>query len=193
MRSWILLLVACTRTTPQPERPPTVEPAIPADAAAVDAASPEVAIAEAPVAATCERFDPRDPACRADCRHADCKCPSPPDVDNPSCWAVMPCPNPPDRRVRACFPKFPSCPDPGNLHCPPTSTIARVIKVDSSDSSRFITIAAGQHEGVSMQWKGALLRGDSDEPLPGGEVTLIRVTPRHWSPIATGGFPARLG
>ncbi len=172
MRPWIVLMFACTRTAPPPERPPIAEPVV------VDAATPDVAFEEPLTTDACEPYDPTNPACRTDCRHADCKCPSPPDVDNPSCWAVMACPNPPDRRVRACFTQFPSCQDPGNPHCPQTSTVARIIKVESSDRGRFITIAAGEHDGVSKRWRATLLRGDSDEPLRGGEVTLVRVAPR---------------
>ncbi|MEZ4361619.1 MAG: hypothetical protein R3B48_15640 [Kofleriaceae bacterium] len=98
-----LCLVACR--APAPSRPlapaPTREP--PPDATVPSVDSPPER--DAPLG--CEPFDLRNPACRSDPRmctlgHANCKCPAPPSVDHPGCWAVMPCPTPPDPRVRAC-------------------------------------------------------------------------------------------
>jgi hypothetical protein len=53
--------------------------------------------------------------------------------------------------------------------------IRRIIAVSLQGSTTVITIAAGSNDGVRKTWKACLVRGDSDEPLPGGEVEVIRV------------------
>jgi len=42
-----------------------------------------------------------------------------------------------------------------------------------------ITIAVGLDQGVGKTWHGHVLRGDSDTPMDGGEVTVIRVGKRE--------------
>jgi hypothetical protein len=53
--------------------------------------------------------------------------------------------------------------------------VRRIIAWSIQGSSVVITIAAGSNDGVQKDWKVCLLRGNSDEPLPGGEVEVIRV------------------
>jgi hypothetical protein len=53
--------------------------------------------------------------------------------------------------------------------------VRRIIAVSLQGSTTLITIAAGSNDGVQKNWKVCLLRGDTDEPLPGGEVEVIRV------------------
>lgn len=142
-------------------------------------------------------FDVKVPACKNVCPTSNAppgwpackgKCPDPPDVNNPACWNTMPCPNPPDRRVKACpKAKWPKCidinnPDPQNPNCddataPPVT--GRVIKNEIQNGETLITIAAGSDQGVSKAWKGHVLRGDSDTPMDGGDVVVIRVGKRE--------------
>ncbi|HEU4731089.1 MAG TPA: hypothetical protein VFT22_24515, partial [Kofleriaceae bacterium] len=137
-------------------------------------------------------FDPKNPECKNVCPQTGappgwppCKdrCPTPPDVNNQACWPTMDCPNPPDRRVKKCKPVFPKCPDPAhpdpanpncdNAKVPPV--IGRIIGNNVSGSDVIITIGAGTNSGVQKNWGATVLRGDSDQPLAGGEVTVIRV------------------
>ena len=142
-------------------------------------------------------FDVKVPACKNICPTSNAppgwsackgKCPDPPDVNNSACWNTMPCPNPPDRRVKACpKAKWPKCidinnPDPQNPNCddataPPVT--GRVIKTEIQQNDTIITVAAGSDQGVSKAWKGHVLRGDSDTPMDGGDVTVIRVGKRE--------------
>lgn len=138
-------------------------------------------------------FDMKNPACRSVCPPANApprwpgcqgKCPDPPDVTNPACWATMPCPNPPNRNVKACT-KFPPCsdfknPDPLNPNCDnATPVIARVIKTEVQGSNTLITIAAGSDQNVGKGWRGSVLRGDSETTVDGGDVMVIRVGKRE--------------
>jgi hypothetical protein len=138
-------------------------------------------------------FDPKNPACKLVCPQAGAppgwpackdKCPNPPDINNPVCQATMECPNPPDRRVRKCTAsKFMKCqdpknPDPANPNCdnikvPPV--VGRIIGNNVSGSDVIITIGAGTNSGIQKNWAAHVLRGDSDQPLAGGDVTVIRV------------------
>lgn len=138
-------------------------------------------------------FDPKVQACKSVCPAFGAppgwpackgKCPDPPDINNPACWATMPCPKPPDRRVKACRPRdFPKCqdinnPDPDNPNCDNAKADpvkARVIGNSVQGDSTIITISAGKKQGVGPTWRGAVLRGDSDAPMVGGDVTVIRV------------------
>jgi hypothetical protein len=142
-------------------------------------------------------FDVKVPACKNICPTSNAppgwpackgKCPDPPDVNNSACWNSMPCPNPPDRRVKACpKAKWPKCidinnPDPQNPNCddataPPVT--GRVIKNEIQNGETLITVAAGSDQGVSKAWKGHVLRGDSDTPMDGGDVVVIRVGKRE--------------
>lgn len=137
------------------------------------------------VARACEPYDPANPACAGDPRAcldgAYCKCPAPPDAENPACWAVMPCPQVPDRRIRACWPRWPACTNPDrrdvdNPNCPPTTLRARVIAFQATPAGEgVVTLGIGSDQGISVRWTATLLRGDSDAPLPGGDIVLIRV------------------
>jgi len=137
-------------------------------------------------------FDPKNPECKTVCPATGAppgwpackdKCPTPPDINIAACLAIMDCPTPPDRRVKKCKPVFPPCkdpknPDPANPNCdnikvPPV--IGRIVSNRVSGSDVLITIGAGTNSGVQPNWKGAVLKGDSDQPLSGGEVTNIHV------------------
>ena len=151
------------------------------------------AVPEAEVPCDPAAFDQKNPACKVVCPDFGAppgwpackdKCPSTPDANIPSCQASMPCPNPPDRRVRACkktdFPKCPSItnPDPQNPNCDGIKAdpvTARVLKQEDSGSDLIITIAAGSNAGIAKTWRAQVMRGDTDAPLAGGDVTIIRV------------------
>ena len=130
-------------------------------------------------ASVCPAFGapPGWPACKG-------KCPDPPDKENPACWATMECPKPPDRRIRKCkntaFPKCPNIaePDPDNPNCDNAKADpvkARVISNSVQGDATIITIGAGKKQGVKLDWGGKVLRGDSDSPMVGGDVVLVRV------------------
>jgi hypothetical protein len=137
-------------------------------------------------------FDAKIPDCKNVCPKTGappgwpaCKdvCPSPPDINVAACLAIMDCPNPPDRRVRKCTKeKFPPCkdlsnPDPANPRCeePRPPVLGRIIGNVVQGSDVVITIGVGTNSGVGKGWTAQVLRGDSDSPLAGGEVTVIRV------------------
>ena len=142
-------------------------------------------------------FDIKNPACRSVCPASNpppawpaCKgqCPEPADKENPACWATMACPKPPDRRIRSCkATAFSKCldinnPDPDNPNCdnataPPVT--ARVIKNEVQGGDVLVTVAAGSDQGVNKNWKGHVLRGDTDTAMDGGDVTVIRVGKRE--------------
>lgn len=138
-------------------------------------------------------FDVKNKACLSVCPPSNAppkwpgcvgKCPDPPDVANPVCWKTMPCPNPPKREVLACT-TWPPCPDyknpdPNNPRCDERlPVIARVIKNEVQGSDVLITIAAGSDQLVEKGWRGTVLRGDSENPVEGGEVVVIRVGKRE--------------
>ncbi|HET9627102.1 MAG TPA: hypothetical protein VFP84_37340 [Kofleriaceae bacterium] len=138
-------------------------------------------------------FDPKKQECKSVCPKfgapqgwPGCKdvCPTPPDINVQACWASMDCPNPPDRRVRKCSPaaKFwKPCdygnPDPNNPRCdekrPPV--FGRIIGNNLQGSDVIITIGIGSEAGVGKDWVGKVMRGDSEQPLSGGDVQIIRV------------------
>lgn len=138
-------------------------------------------------------FDPKNPACKNICPVTGAppgwppckdKCPTPPDVNVPACLATMECPNPPDRRVKKCTAqKFPKCPDPkspdvnnpncDNIKIPPV--VNRIIAKTIQGSDVIVTIGAGSDKGVAPNWNGTVLRGDSDQPLSGGDIKVVRV------------------
>jgi hypothetical protein len=145
------------------------------------------------IEATCDEFsfDPKNPACRLVCPTAGApagwpackgKCPDPPDPQNQACWDKV-CPNPPTSRAKACKLKdFPPCdknaPDAENPKCQMKANpvTARVIKNEVQGSDVLITIGIGSDGNVAKDWKGQVLRGDSDAPLDNGTVTVIRVS-----------------
>jgi hypothetical protein len=146
--------------------------------------------------ATCDEFtfDPKNQACRSVCPPSGAppgwpackgKCPDPPDPANPACWDKV-CPNPPTARAKACkLTDFPPCdksaPDPDNLKCriKADPITGRVIKNEVQGSDTIITIAVGSDQGVAKGWTGRVLRGDSDNAMDGGEVTVIRIGKRE--------------
>jgi hypothetical protein len=138
------------------------------------------------------QFDQKNPACRNVCPKAGAPpgwppcanvCPTPPDINLPSCQASMPCPSPPDRRVKSCKKTmWPKCNlqalDPLNPNCDdakadPVTT--RVLKNEVQGSDTIITIGAGTNSGIAKGWRATVLRGDTDQPLSGGEVQIIRI------------------
>ncbi|MFT3697784.1 MAG: hypothetical protein QM831_31885 [Kofleriaceae bacterium] len=166
MRFALLVIVACSSASHEPV-------AVTSPPVAIDAAPPDAYVDDCPV------WDDKNPACRGSykaCEHgwADCVCKEP-DVNNPACWAVMACPNPPDRRVRACAPKFPACQE----DCPVDPVFGRVLKVNEETDGTYIIIGVGQDQGLGKYWSATLLRGDSDEALPGGAIEILRVTKRE--------------
>jgi hypothetical protein len=141
-------------------------------------------------------FDPKNPECKNVCPAANAppnwpackdKCPAPPNVELPACQLVMDCPNPPDRRVKKCIAdkvrKWPKCadprnPDPNNPNCddikiPPV--LGRIIGTSIQGSEVIVTIGAGSNSGVAPNWTAHVLAGTSENPLAGGQVTVVRV------------------
>jgi hypothetical protein len=57
----------------------------------------------------------------------------------------------------------------------PPPVIARILAVTIRDGKVFITIGAGRNSGVRSDWIVQLLRGDSDEALPGRAIAIVRV------------------
>lgn len=154
-------------------------------------------LAEVPGYCDDSNFDPRRPECGVVCpsfnappNWAACAhtCPNPPDINKKVCQDTMPCPQPPDRRVASCRGKFPRCPDarnpdPNNPNCDHAKVDpvkARLLKSEVQGADVLITISAGSDAGIEKGWKGQILRGDSNAPLEGGELVVIRVEKR-WS------------
>lgn len=134
----------------------------------------------------CLSYDPRAPldGCRGECPTnpppgwpCEFRCPNPPDVNNAACWATMPCPDPPDRRVKKCPRKLSPC-APGNAdECIHTAPVfGRIIASRIVDTNVVITIGQGSNAGVALDWHATVVAGETDLPLAGGEVTLVRVT-----------------
>ncbi|MBA3456733.1 MAG: hypothetical protein H0T42_26825 [Deltaproteobacteria bacterium] len=78
---------------------------------------------------------------------------------------------------------FPKCqdvnnPDPMNPNCDGAtapSVTTRVMKNEVQGGDLIITIGAGSNSGVKKGWTATMLRGESDTPLPGGDVTIVRI------------------
>lgn len=96
------------------------------------------------------------------------RCPTPPDVNDPTCWPTMACPDPPDARVKRCRILE-------GDHARVDPVVGRVISRAVVGSYLVIAIAAGSQQGVKIDWVATVLRGDTDLPLPGGEVELVRI------------------
>ncbi|MFN0246335.1 MAG: hypothetical protein ACKV2T_05475 [Kofleriaceae bacterium] len=138
-------------------------------------------------------FDPKNLACQSVCPDVGAppgwpackdKCPAAaPDINNPACQKSMPCPNPPDRRVASCKKSmWPKCnlaaKDPMNPNCDDAKAdpvTARVLRQETQGQDIIITVGAGSNSGVEKSWRAQVLRGDSGEPLGGGDVAIIRV------------------
>jgi hypothetical protein len=165
------------------------------DWAKVDVADPPKLPGLPEVIEPCDdtNFDPKKNECKSFCPAANAppgwpackgKCPDPPDPNNQACWDKV-CPNPPTSKAKACkLSNFPPCDpaakDPDNPKCniKAAAVTARIIGNQMSGSEVLITIAAGSEKGVDKGWTGHVLRGSSDTPLDGGEVTIIRVDKR---------------
>jgi hypothetical protein len=138
-------------------------------------------------------FDPKKNECKSFCPAANAppgwpackgKCSDPPDPNNPACWDKV-CPTPPTAKAKACkLSSFPPCdptaPDPDNPKCnvKAAPVVGRIIGNQVQGSDVLITIGLGSEKGVAKGWTGKVLRGDSDAPLDGGEITIIRVDKR---------------
>jgi hypothetical protein len=139
-------------------------------------------------------FDPKKPECKLYCPSVGAppnwppcsgQCPKPYDVENEACQKIMPCPKPPDIRVRACKPHhFPPCPDkknpdPNNPNClvAPDPIVARIIGNEVQGGELVLRIGTGSDQGISKSWRANVVAGPdvSEKPIPGGEVTIIRV------------------
>jgi len=96
-------------------------------------------------------------------------CPTPPSVNVPACWATMPCPNPPNRLIRRC--RAVAVPAPA----PPAPVIGRVIAKTAVGNWVVVVITVGTNAGIQRGWTASLLRGDTGEPVVGGEIEVIRV------------------
>jgi hypothetical protein len=63
--------------------------------------------------------------------------------------------------------------DASSVRVPPVT--ARIIGNNVRGNEVLITIAAGMNAGVGKDWRGTVLRADTNEPLAGGEVTILRI------------------
>lgn len=167
------------------------------DAAKLEVPDPPKLAALPDIEQGCDEFnfDIKVPACKAVCPAAGAppgwpgckgKCPNPPTVDEPACWATMPCPRgAPDERIKACKPKdWPPCPDKNNpdesnpnCRVKAAPVVGRIIGKEVRGSDLIIRIGVGSKQGVKKTWTGSVIRGNdvSDSPVPGGTVTIMSV------------------
>jgi hypothetical protein len=139
-------------------------------------------------------FDVKVQACKAICGPGappgwpGCKgkCPTPPTVDEPSCWATMPCPRgSPDERIKACKAKdWPPCPDRNNpddsnpnCRIKATPIMGRVIGKTVQGSDIFVQVGIGSDQGLKKTWVGTITTGPNltDRAFPGGDVVIVRI------------------
>jgi hypothetical protein len=110
----------------------------------------------------CETFDVKDPDCKNVC----------PPSGAPAKWDACGTGTTATTTTTVTTPPVPPTPPPP----PPKPIMARVLKVDVNDNNVFITISAGSDMGVDKEtWTGQVMRGSSNQPLPGGKITLVRV------------------
>jgi hypothetical protein len=57
----------------------------------------------------------------------------------------------------------------------PIRVFAQIIGIVHYNSQLIVTISAGSRAGVTRDWTAHLLRRGSDDPLPGGEIQIVRV------------------
>jgi hypothetical protein len=178
-RAWALAVVICSACTPAvapvaPVAPVTSTAPDHDEATASNAPEVDPRAPAAEAAGECKVYDARNPACKASCPNTGsamdgdaCQhCPSPPDPALVACQRTMPCPDPPDRRVRACLPHRKVIAD---------SVIGRVIAIAAAADGVILTVGVGTDQGVDHHWSGTVLAGDTDTPLAGGELVLIRI------------------
>ncbi len=134
-----------------------------------------------PVENACDPFDTKNPTCA---RHCDItapanwggcsiECPDPADAKFEKCKHTMACNSAlPDARIDACnAPKPPPPPPPP--HAPVTG---RVIKVSmDGNGDLLVWIGVGSAQGVDKAWAGKVLRSGTEQPLSGGNATIIQV------------------
>lgn len=140
-------------------------------------------------------FDPKVAACKMVCPSTGAppgwpackgKCPTPPTVDEPACWATMPCPRgQPDERIKACKPRdWPPCPDKNNpddsnpnCRVKAAPVVGRVIGKTVQGTDVIVQVGIGSDQGIKKGWTGTVIRGPdvNDKPFPGGDVTIIRI------------------
>jgi len=140
-------------------------------------------------------FDIKVPACKLVCPSAGAppnwpackgKCPTPPTVDEPSCWATMPCPKgAPDERIRACKPTdWGPCPDKknpdmNNPNCriKADPIVGRIIGKEIQGQDLIIRIGVGTDQGVGKGWRGTVIKGGdiTAAAVPGGELVIVRI------------------
>jgi len=141
-----------------------------------------------------DTFDPKNPKCFNVCpvnaqapprwKACEHKCVVV-DAANPDCWDQI-CPSPATVKSKKCMenpnksftvPCNASAPDPDNWNCikPKDPIVGRALYVEASGQDTIVTISAGTENGVDKNWKGQVLRGESNDPIPGGNVTIIRV------------------
>ncbi len=141
----------------------------------------------------CDVFDAKNPDCSGKCpddapktwkgcRTAVCRTP---DVNDPTCLAVMKCPAIPDPRVSDCMTgdvskKWPPCNqaafDVTNPRCKPEPIAADIIKIEEHGTDEYeITISAGSNQRVEKSWRVQLLSGNTINPLVGGQATITHV------------------
>ncbi len=174
------------------------EDALPPNVAQLEIPDPPRLAAVPPAEQPCDHFDSRNPACATQCPddapaawHGCQNTCRMPDVTNPACWKTMACPTPPDRRVDDCMADptkhWSACadfkhPDPNNPLCAATyekPVDARILRMDVQGSYVLITLDVGSDSSIDSGWTGHLLRGESDNPLDGGDLTIVRVDKRR--------------
>jgi hypothetical protein len=140
-------------------------------------------------------FDVKVPACKLVCPAAGAppgwpackgKCPSPPTVDEPACWASMPCPKgAPDERIKSCKPKdWPPCPDKNNpdesnpnCRVKAAPLVGRIIGKEVRGGDLLVRVGIGSTQGVKKGWVGYVVRANdvNEKAVPGGNVTIERI------------------
>ena len=113
-----------------------------------------------PPPSTCEVFDPNDRACNDKC---------PPGA--PQNWKGCP------GGATATPPPPPPPVEKPVIEPPKKPVLARVLKIDVAGDGLDVTLSAGSESGVGgKEWKVQVLRGDTQNLLPGaGSATIIRL------------------
>lgn len=110
----------------------------------------------------CEIFDKNDPACADVC----------PEKNAPKNW-----PGCPTSSTTAVTPIEPPT-GPTIVEPPPPKKnpiTMRVIKADVQSGKTVVVLPYGSEAGVDKTWSGQVMRGDSNQPFPGGKLTIFRV------------------
>lgn len=151
------------------------------------------------VVAPCDPFDVKTPSCKSVCpdpaslappNWPPCKKPpgtcdiNNPDPNEPACAGVGNVPCPPDDKwdpkVKAHCPEPKTCPanpNPFIRACKPKPVQGHILTVGISGSGTVVTVAVGKgavQKGYTVQ----VLRGDTQNPLSGGNGTIVRIDGR---------------